>query len=65
LHPKISSKFFIVGPALDQGIDSMDKHSVLGLGLFHFPSILYKVVDHKDIEIVKYIKSIQDPKVNC
>jgi len=32
---------------------------------FHFPSILYKVVDHKDIEIVKYIKSIQDPNVNC
>jgi len=27
----------------------------LGLGLFHFPSILYKVIDHKDIEIVKYI----------
>ena len=36
-----------------------------GLGLFRFPSILYKVVDHKDIEIVKYIKSIQDPNVNC
>ena len=37
----------------------------LGLGLFRFPSVLYKVVDHKDIEIVKYIKSIQDPNVNC
>ena len=28
-------------------------HDRLGLGLFRFPSILYKVVDHKDIEIVK------------
>jgi len=37
----------------------------LGLGLFRLPSILYKVVDHKDIEIVKYIKSVQDPNVNC
>jgi hypothetical protein len=37
----------------------------LGLGLFRFPSILYKVIDHKDIEIVKYIKSIQNPNVNC
>jgi len=37
----------------------------LGLGLFRFPSIPYKVIDHKDIEIVKYIKSIQDPNVNC
>jgi hypothetical protein len=37
----------------------------LGLGLFRLPSILYKVIDHKDIEIVKYIKSIQDPNVNC
>jgi len=27
----------------------------LGLGLFHFPSIFYEVVDHKDIEIVKLV----------
>ena len=44
---------------------ALGTHSGLGLGLFCFPSILYKVVDHKAIEIVKYIKSIQDPNVNC
>jgi len=35
----------------------------LRLGLFRFPSILYKVVDHKDIEIVKYINPL-NPELN-
>jgi len=33
------------------------------LYLFHFPQIHYKVRDRMDIEIVKYLKSIQGHKV--